>query len=151
MTPLEMATTKPPKPESGIKHFGGELGRALSDFEAWLNSMFDRFDPAGVLFESPILPQTTTPATVRKLMSMAGILLMVCARRGIRWVREEQPGRVKKYICGNGGKGKEGVMGAIRSFGWAFSNDDEADALSLFCFAGDLYAAERRRAGHEIP
>lgn len=141
-----MATLKPAQPESGIKQFSGALGDALARFEKWLNEMFDRFKPAGVIFESPILPQKTTPATVRKLMSMAGILQMVCHRRGVRWIREAQPSSLKLFISGHGGKGKGRVMAAIASFGWSFSTDDEADALALFVYAADLYAAERRRA-----
>jgi Holliday junction resolvasome RuvABC endonuclease subunit len=146
LTPLEMATIKPKQPLSGVVKFSGEVGPFLADFDRWLNQIMDEHRPAGVAFESPILPTITTPQTVMKLMGMAGVLLMTCHKRRIRWVRQAQPATVKKFISGHGGKGKERVMAAIRSFGWGFSSDDEADSLALFCFAADLYAAERAKA-----
>ena len=147
LTPMEMAVIKPKQPLSGVAHFHGELGLSLDAFERWLNQMVDRHAPDGLVFESPVLPKyKTTPTTVRKLMSLAGITLMICHQRKILWVKEIQPRSMKKHVSGNGGPGKENVKNAIRSFGWTYESDDEADALGLLVMAGDLYAAERRAA-----
>ena len=146
LTPLEMATIRPKQPMSGVVKFSGEVGPFLANFERWLNQMLDEHQPAGIAFESPILPTITTPQTVMKLMGLASVLLMTCHKRRIGWVRQAQPATVKKFISGHGGKGKERVMAAIDSFGWRYQTDDEADALALWCFAADLYAVERAKA-----
>lgn len=146
LTPMEMAVVKPQQPLSGVAHFSGEVGPFLIAFEEWLNSMFDQHRPTGVIYESPVLPTLTTPQTVMKLMGLAGVLLMVCHHRRVRWVRQAQPSTVKKFICGSGRPGKDGVKNAIRSFGWAFEDDNESDSLALHCFAADLYLKERAAA-----
>ena len=145
-TPMEMAAEKPPQPLSGIKHFKGDIGASLAEFQTWLDERFDQLRPAGVVYESPILPEKTTPATVLKLMSLAGILLMTCHRRKVRWVRQIQPSAMKKHVCGSGRPGKRGVIDAVRSWGWEPIDDNHADAMGLFFMAGGLYAAERARA-----
>ena len=146
LTLMEAAVAKPPQPLSGVAHFSGEVGPFLIAFEEWMNSMFDQHRPTGVIYESPVLPTLTTPQTVMKLMGLAGVLVMVCHRRRIQWVRQAQPSTVKLYFSGSGAKGKDNVKNACRARGWTVEDDNEADALALLDYAAFLYADERRAA-----
>lgn len=155
-TPMEAATTRPPQPASGFTRIGrpgcsvGAFGDAAS---RWISGLLREHRPAGLIYEKPILPPPdkdgnarTNPTTVMKLNGLVCIVLMEAHRAGISWVREAQPSTVKKYMCGKGGPGKGGVMGAVSAMGWRYGTDDEADALALWCFAADLYYRERNAA-----
>jgi Holliday junction resolvasome RuvABC endonuclease subunit len=143
---LEACAAKPPQPLSGVARFSGDVGPFLSSFEAWLSKMLNQHRPGGIIFESPILPAETNPATVMKLNSLAGITQMVAFRRGIRWVRSAQPSTVKKHFSGSGKKGKQNVMDACRARGWVYEDDNMADALALWDFAATLFHGEKARA-----
>jgi len=149
LTQLEAMALKPPQPVSGVFYVaspGTAVGPYLASYRSWLNGMLDEHQPAGLIFEAPILPRKTTPATVRKLVGLSGITQMVAHERGITWVREAQPSTVKRHICGDGGPGKSGVQRAILARGWTFSADDEADALALFDMAAHIHYRERAAA-----
>lgn len=148
LTQLEAAVLKPPKPLSGVHRIappGTPVGPFLLAYLRWLVGMVFEHEPDGMIYEKPILPSKTTPQTVEKLVGLAGITQMVAADHKIRWVRSAQPSTVKLHICGNGGPGKDGVQAAIIARGWAFIDDNEADALALHDYAGHLYARERAR------
>lgn len=149
LTQLEAAVARPPQPLSGAHRVappGTGVGPFLAAYRDWLGVMLDEHQPAGLIFESPILPRVTSPATVRKLTGLAGITQMIAHDRGIRWLREAQPSSVKRHICGDGGPGKAGVMRAIAERGWVVASDDEADALALLDYAAHLLLRERRAA-----
>jgi crossover junction endodeoxyribonuclease RuvC len=149
LTQLEAAVQKPRQPMSGVFRIapvGTAVGPFLAAYETWLSAMIAQHAPAGIIFEAPILPKKTTPATVRKLVGLSGMTEKVAHQRGITWVREAQPSTVKLHICGNGGPGKAGVQNAIRARGWTFATDDEADALAVHDYGAHLFARERLAA-----
>lgn len=146
ITQLEAIVTKPPKPLSGfhrVAQAGISVGEFLSAYADWFEGIVDEHQPTGIIFEAPILPAKTNPATVRKLVGLAGITQMLAFERGVRWVREAQPSSVKKHICGSGAPGKDGVQRAILERGWQFATDDEADALALWDYAAHIAYRER--------
>jgi Holliday junction resolvasome RuvABC endonuclease subunit len=150
LTQLEAVTQKPPQPRSGVHRIaepGTGVGAFLSAYRAWLIGMLREHEPAGLIFEAPILPRGTNIATVRKLTGLSGVTQMVAHDRRIGWVREAQPSQIKLHICGDGSKGKGGVMRAIAERGWTFETDDEADALALLDLAGHIYYRERMLRG----
>lgn len=146
MTRAEAEKAKPPKPASGIYRVGkpgAEVGEFLTVFQSWLSGALGTLKPGGLIYELPILPQTTTPATVQKLMGLAGVAQMLAYQSGIPWVRSAQASSIKKHFCGSGRPGKEGVQAACIARGWIFRDDNESDALALWDYAATLYNQER--------
>jgi Holliday junction resolvasome RuvABC endonuclease subunit len=145
MTRLEMAASQPPKPQSGVILVRSKqgIGHFLSEFEGHLSDMLDRLRPAGLIIEAPILPQTTSFDTVRKLMAMAGNVEKLAAQRGIRWHRVVQPSSVKKHFTGSGRAKKPEMIAECQARGWfPLATDDEADALGIWDYGCDMYRRE---------
>lgn len=146
-TALEAAISKPPQPESGVyKVTGDGVGAFLADFERWLSDQIDRLQPSGLIYEAPILPNTTSFETALKLMSLAGITAKIAHERRIAWVRHAQPASVKKHFTGSGKAKKEHMEAACRRRGWLPQDDNHADAMALLSFGCTLAHAERARA-----
>ena len=68
---------------------GKDIGEFLRAFEEWFEAATD--DVTVVVFESPILPRTTSLATCRKLYGLAGALELFCLRYGIDCWRSRMP------------------------------------------------------------
>jgi len=92
-----------------------------------------------VVIEAPILPQTTSLATTRKLQGLAGVAEMVCYRRNVP-IREVGLSTVKKELSGSGRGGKPDMMAAARRCGLQPSNFDEADALGVWLVSVRFYS-----------
>ena len=135
------------QPLSGTFHNPGResVGSFALAYDAWIFGMIERHKPDGILFEAPILPARTTPATVRKLMGLAVLTQMAAKRARIGWLRECQPQSMKSHVSGYAPSGKAGVQDALIAMGWHFGTADEADALGLWLYADSLYRSEVAR------
>lgn len=149
LTPLEAKALRPPKPLSGTVRFGREgasHGAFMQAAFTWFERFFTEHRPAGLIIEDTILPADTNILTIRRLNGLYGLAHMMAHRHGVRWIRGAAPSSVKKHFCGSGRPGKDGVLEECRARGWAFSDDNEADALALLDFAASLAATERLAA-----
>lgn len=147
LTALEMTATKPRKPVSGVITVQStqSLGHFLSEFEERAARLFDRYQPAGLIIEAPILPKGVNFTTACKLMHMAGEAQKMAARRGISWVQTVQPASVKKHFTGNGRAQKPEIMAACDARGWTYVDDNEADAQAIWDLGCEQYRNGRRR------
>ena len=110
---------------------GSDIGRFLDAGEVWVRSFLQTTAPALVVFEAPVLPQTTSIATVRKLHGLAGIIEMGCYRAGIE-VAEAHLQSVKKALTGKGNAQKPDMVAACRRYGFDPKVEDEADAFGVW-------------------
>lgn len=124
---------------------GQELGPFLAAFRDWL----DRTLPgvSMVVFESPILPRTTSLATARKLYAQAAYLELACFDRRTRCL-EANNMTVKAFLGVAGIKGKEATVRAVHAYGYSCENDDEADAIAIRLYAVHRLYPEARGAFH---
>lgn len=113
---------------------GENIGAFAVAFEDWLTAFLEREKPAIVVFEAPILPRQTTPATVRKLSGLVWEVERVCRRLGIK-CREGRKSSVNLFFAGHGWAKKTDTMAICRRYGWKVRNDDEADACALWAYA----------------
>ena len=110
---------------------GPDIGRFLDAGEVWIRSFLQAIQPALVVFEAPVLPQTTQIATVRKLHGLAGVIEMVCYREGVE-VAEAHLQSVKKALTGKGNAKKPEMVAACRAYGFSPAVEDEADAFGVW-------------------
>lgn len=141
LTALEMTAIRQRQPASGVITVQStqSLGHFLSEFEERASRLFDRYQPAGVVIEAPILPKMVNFNTACKLMHMTGEVQKMAARRGIGFVRTTQPASVKKHFTGNGRAQKPEIMAACEKRGWIYRDDNEADALAIWDLGCELY------------
>lgn len=113
---------------------GEDIGRFAMAYDQWLCEKLDADQPRMVVFEAPILPQRTTPVTVRKLSGLVWHTEFVCVRRRIM-CREGRASSVKKLFTGYGFAKKADTMSIARRYGWRVRTDDEADACALWAYS----------------
>lgn len=115
---------------------GEEIGPFGSVFRKWLNAMLDLESPDFVYFEAPILPKQTTPMTARKLMGLAWEVETACydreAPRHPIPCREVAGATIKKFLTGSGWAKKHDMVAAARRYGFAVTDDNQADAIAIF-------------------
>jgi crossover junction endodeoxyribonuclease RuvC len=124
---------------------GEDVGKFLSSFDKWLREFLFAERVTFVCFEAPVLPRRTTVATVRKLMAIAGLTEMICAQIGLS-CREANLSTVKKFWTGDGRADKAAMMKMARVYGFEPADDNQADALALFHYAGHILAPKGSRA-----
>ena len=118
---------------------GDDVGRFLCFYRDWFLKALDEHTPSVVVFESPILPATTSLATVRKLAGLAGVTEMICNDEGID-CREVAGATVKLALTGSGRAKKPDMVRACRAYGLnphTYIKDgeeasDEADAFGAW-------------------
>lgn len=127
---------------------GEDIGKFLAVFEGWLLTAIDEMGPDEVVFESPILPEQTAIATLRKLYSLAGVTELVVTRlieRGQNMqTREAALGDIRQHFIGirqapkdiRGSEArrkwmKAKVIAECRKRGFNVAGDDDADAIAL--------------------
>jgi len=72
---------------------------------------------------------------------LGGCVRFLLHRLGVPWV-DVAPSTLKKFATGRGNAGKdEMIAAAIRRFGFAGSDNNEADAYLLWCMARHAYGA----------
>lgn len=113
---------------------GEDIGRFADAYNTWLLDMITLEGPALIVFEAPVLPCKTTPATARKLMGLAWHTEFVCRLREVR-CSEHHLQSVKKFFAGSGRAEKDDMMAAARRQGWDPKDDNAADALGLWACA----------------
>jgi len=90
-----------------------------------------------LFFEATILPGKTTPATVYKLCSLAGMAEWFAYRINAECRRVEQQSWRKHFMGRGTGRSEELkrlAMDACRTRGWNPQNDHEADAAGVLDF-----------------
>lgn len=113
---------------------GGEPGPFMAFWHNWLQRHLDDWKPDHIVFEAPILPQTTSFKTVRKLQGMAAVLEMVCDLRKLDY-SEVGASTVKKYLTGSGGGKKPDMMRWAKHIGVNPKTFDEADAFGVWLYS----------------
>ena len=149
-------------PTWGAHDFGRNRsnGEVLSAFRTWLCRKVDEIQPTVVVFESPYMPgpnsRFSAPAnalTIRRLFAFAGFTEAVCVERRVRCY-EARPSEITRAFLGGPAprqraEKKAATVKMARLLGYAVADDDEADAVALWCFAESVFAPamiSRRRA-----
>lgn len=127
---------------------GKDLGRFAQAFDQWLSMMIMKHRPEKVVYESPILPQKTQIAVLRKLYGLGYHTELICCRHNIE-CREAKLQDIRKHFVGRG-TGKSDLMKRLvfeecGRRGWDVQTTDEADALAILdytlCTDNPAYAA----------
>ena len=118
---------------------GWDDGDVGAKFYGWLHEHFDKYDPAGVIYESPIMNlKKANYVTLNRLYGMCFIFRTVARQRRIKWIKFATPGTIKKHFTGNGAATKEQMIARCRQLGWTVENDDHADGLAAWSYAAVL-------------
>lgn len=128
---------------------GEDYGAFGLAYEAFLSALIQSKGVTRIVYESPILPSTTTLATARKLYSLGTITEMIAGRLGVKCheahmqtVRGHFIGasRAPKHIPQKDRRSwmKSRIIGQCIARGWNVTNDDEADALAVFDWASAI-------------
>lgn len=140
-------------PTWGAHDFGRNRsnGEVLSAFRTWLCRKLDEIQPTVVCFESPYMPgpnsRFSAPAnalTIRRLFAFAGFTEAVCVERRVRCY-EARPSEITRAFLGGPAprqraEKKAATVKMARLLGYAVADDDEADAVALWCFAESVFA-----------
>ena len=144
-------------PVWGVRHFivRDGTGEFLTVFGHWLNARIDELKPDIVTYESPFIPfgwaaQKTTIETLRRLISLAGQIEATCWSRRVRCA-ETSPSEIMRFFLGTGRLKRDAKKAATiemcQRYGWDVTDDNCADALSLWAFTEAILspAAARER------
>jgi Holliday junction resolvasome RuvABC endonuclease subunit len=113
---------------------GDDVGQFLLAYEQWFGSVVAQVSPSLVVFETPILPGTTSFKTVTKLQSIAGLTELLCLKAGVK-CRSVQPTVVKKSWTGKGNAKKPDMMARAQALGFDVTDNDQADAIAIWFHA----------------
>lgn len=155
-------------PSWGSQDFGRgrSNGEVLSAFRAWLVAKIEATRPTLVCFESPYMPVGNNPfaapanaLTIRRLYAFAGITEAVCFERHLRCAEARPSEITKAFLGGPAPRGRQAKKAATvkmcRLLGFAVDDDDQADALALWCYAEaqfspSMISHRRAAAGVEL-
>ena len=127
---------------------GDDLGRFLRFYRDWLTGMLSEVEPTILIYESPVLHNSTSLMTVRKLNGLCGMTEVVAGDLNLAYrkngdaeieLAEVSPTSVKKALTGNGRAEKDDMIRAARLYGLNPACSDEADAFGVW-----LYAVRKR-------
>ena len=149
---------------------GSSIGRELAELRKFVETKLATEPVTAICFEAPYVPVPRKPRfgkagnavvqgagpppmnalTVRRLSALAGVIEMVAWEYGIL-CREVTTQQASAYFTGHGRWGgraqkKAAVVAMAKRFGWAVENDNDADALAIFCFAESVLAPTVRRS-----
>jgi len=153
---------------------GGDIGTFLNHYRTWLSGAISRWTPDEIVFEMPILPDTTSLPIIRKLYSLCGLTELIAGDRHVA-VREAnlldirrhfigshrapktvtcEPGCVRKG-CGRCRDTrrkwiKEFTITMCRKRGFRPADDNDADALALFSYVQSTRNPTWELLGDEI-
>lgn len=121
-----------------------EIGLLLDLFDRQLNLMLDRFEPAALCFEAPILvhksqwtQRNDRLEDVARTLAMTGHVEFVCERRGIDCYQVDLRA-MKKELAGFSSAGKDDMIAAALKVGLALpvspqrAREDAADAFAAW-------------------
>jgi Holliday junction resolvasome RuvABC endonuclease subunit len=100
-------------------------------FRQWLGEMHGLSPFKEVAFEEVRRHAATDAAHVYG--GLLATLTAWCEEQGIPY-QGVPVGTIKRYATGKGNAGKDAVIAAMKARGYAPSDDNEADALALFCY-----------------
>lgn len=100
--------------------------KILSEARSMLNDLVNATQPDQIVYESPFM----RGAGSRLLWGLTSTVECIASERGIP-VSEMAVKSVRKKLIGTGSATKDDVQIILRSLGYAFSDDDEADAIAL--------------------
>ncbi|HZT90334.1 MAG TPA: hypothetical protein VFA12_20505 [Stellaceae bacterium] len=138
------------RPVSGSVRIEGAAGGFFLNYQRWLGGALDRLQPEIIVQEAPILTgKHTSLGTAERLMGMACITVMECARRNIPRIARVQPSQVKKFLVDNGAAKKQAMIDRCRQLGFEPADDNEADAIAVFLWAEATFFRDKiaRSAG----
>ena len=150
-------------PSWGAVEFGRgrSNGEVLAAYRGWLNGQITALEPQIIAFESPFVPtgnsefaKPRNALTVRRLFGFAAVTELTCIERRLRCY-EARPTEISRRFLGGPvpkkrDEKKAATVAMARQLGFAVDNDDEADAVALWCFAESVFEprmVSRRRAG----
>ena len=114
----------------------------------WAESMIDQYKPTLVIWESPLSTAfkrgVTTTDTTAILFGLPAVIGSVAYRRGIYDLRKAATRDVRLHFIGSNPKrvaAKKLVIKACNVRGWNVTDDNEADALSLWDFMQTIQKA----------
>lgn len=154
-TPLEAASAPALLFDVGTKEFprtGHDVGKFASRYDRWLREQLGLWRPGQVAFEAPYVDWRTSQAAARKLMGLAWHTEWVCHCLEI-WCQEVDVADIRGHFIGRRNckraVAKDLVMKACEQRGWAYANDNEADAMALLDYAVACWRPALRRAQGE--
>jgi len=124
-------------PVSGTVSFsraGKSIGYAMCRMGDFLSEKITECKPDLVAFESPLTAGKGNAPTRRLLICLAGEVERYCDPNKIRCV-EAEVSTIRKHFCGHGRAKKPQVMSRCDELGWAYVDDNAADALALWDYA----------------
>jgi len=149
------------EPRFGSRNFTGSnaSGEVVARFSRFLRATIEREQPEVVAYEAPYFPmgfRNGPPAnakTLRRLLGLAEIIDAIAWDYRLRCY-QATAGEVCSYLTGKsnwGGRDKKkaATIAAARAWGWAVTDDNQADACAVFAYAENILdpvAAAQRRA-----
>ena len=147
------------KPTSGTVRLappGSGSAAVLGGLVGWLGQRLTTFRYRMVVFEAPLDPrwqkQPRSEKTARMLIGLCGITEGVCHQTGHR-VMEANVQDVRKHVLGvrpQKGEGKPMVMKQLKTLGYAYRDDNEADAIALWLYATALADSRIAQMTHPL-
>jgi hypothetical protein len=138
-------------PTWGSRVFDGNTaGAVVGLFRHWLSARCYELHPTLLVFEAPYIPHAKSKipmnaATLRRLLGIAATIEAVAWELRIP-VREATALDIARFFLGTArlprGVKKQATIEACHRYGWDVENDNEADAVALFCLAEAHLAPE---------
>jgi crossover junction endodeoxyribonuclease RuvC len=145
---------------------GGATGEVVGRFCRFMRVTLERHKPTIITYEAPYVPTAwrkgppLNARTVRRLLGLAEIIDAIAWEYQIRCY-QATAGEVTAYLTGKANWGgreakKAATIAAARRWGWAVSDDNQADALAVWAFTESILdpvaaALRRARLGLELP
>lgn len=131
-----------------LRHPAGTPGVILNLCD-WLVPLCAEIEPTVIVFESPYVPhgrQGTMPINafvVRRLYGMVGAVETIALRRKIRCL-EATPTEISQFFLGASRPKKRdakklATIERCHQLGWPVTDDNQADALALWCMAEEKF------------
>lgn len=125
------------RPLSGVIRLpstGDDVGSFLAAYVREFRALTVDENVSSIVFEAPLLPQTTSFKTVTKLHSLAGMTEYLCLRHKIPCASAHN-GKIKKAMTGKGNAKKPEMIAGVKALGFNPADDNEADAIAIWFYA----------------
>ena len=124
---------------SGTQDFslkrGESPGMKFLMFRSWLVRMIDESSPDMIIFERA---HHRGGAATETCVGITTIIQTLCAEQSVEYAAIHSA-TIKKHATGKGNASKEQMMNQAIKKGWAFQDDNEADALWLLDYSKENY------------